>query len=153
MFDCKGNMVEKKDRVRALMLDMQCNNIMKVSIGVSKSESSLINKIFYEIYNEFRSIHGDLGDLLHDNGRVSRFTMFIGSTNPLSKECPDDLLIGTAVTKDLTDVSDTEENLREENDLINTLFAHSKSAKDRVITSETHMRDHAIVSAEILSKI
>ena len=68
------------------------------------------------------SIHGDLGDLLHDYGCVIRFKMSAGSTNPMRKECLDDASISAALTEASTDVSDTEDSLKEENDLIKQLF-------------------------------
>ena len=79
--------------------------------------------------------------------------MSVGSTNPLSKEYLDDASIGTATTEALTNVSDTEDSLKEENDLIDKLFEEPDAVIEEVMTSATHVRDHKSVSADMLSKI
>ena len=45
-----------------------------------------------------------------------------GSTNPLSNEYLDGAPIDTAITEAPTDASDTEDSLKEENDLLKKLF-------------------------------
>ena len=95
---------------------------MEVSAVTSKAESSLMYKRFHEICTECRSTQGDLGDLLHNDGCVSRLNMPIDSTNTLDNEFLDKTSIGTAVTEALIDISDDQDNLEVENNLINKLF-------------------------------
>ena len=76
-----------------------------------------------------------------------------GSTNPLSKEYLDGAPIGTAITEASTDVSDTEDSLKEENDLLKKLFEEPDAVIEEVMSSTKHVRDHKSVSADMLSKI
>ena len=85
--------------------------MMEVSAVISESESSLVRKIHHERHSEHISVRGDLGDFLHNDGCVSYFKMSIGSTNTLIKEHLDDASIGTYMTEDLTNISDTKYNL------------------------------------------
>ena len=78
--------------------------------------------------------------------------MSIGSTNPLRKDSLDDALIGRAVAEDLTNVSDTVENLEVENDLTNELFEQPESVMDKLMASVTHARYQKIISDDMLSK-
>ena len=103
------------------MSEIEEDKMMEVSAVISEAESSMIDRLFHESHSEYRSIHGDLGDLLHEDGCLSRFKMSVGSTNTLSKEYLDDASIGTAITEALTDISDTEDSLEEENDLLKKL--------------------------------
>jgi len=76
-----------------------------------------------------------------------------GSTNPLSKEYLDGAPIGTAITEALTDVSNAEDSLKEENDLIKKLFEEPDAVIEEVMASTEHVRDHKSVSADMLRKI
>ena len=67
------------------MSEIEEHKMMEVSAVISEAESSLTTRLFYESHSECESIHGNLGDLLHYYGCLSRFKMFIGSTNPLRK--------------------------------------------------------------------
>ena len=153
MLDYKGEMIENKDRVRILMSEIEDDKMMEVSAVISEAEASLIDRLYHESHSEYRSIHEDLGDLLHDDGCVSRFKMSVGSTNPMSKEYLDDASIGIALTEASTDVSDTEDSLKENNDLIKQLIEQPDAVIDEVMASATHVRDHKSVSADMLSKI
>ena len=154
MLDYEGNMVEKKDRLRILVSDLEDNELMEVSAVVSEAEVSLVNKLCHESDSEYRSIHGDLGDLLHRDGCISRYKMSIGSTYPSSKEYLDDASIGTAVTEAMTDYSDTDDMLKvESDDLISACSEAPESVLDEVMASATHVRDHKSVSADMLSKL
>ena len=73
--------------------------MMEASVVISEVESSLINRIFHESHSECRSIHRDLGGLLHYDGCLSRFKMSVCSTNPLSKEYLEGASICTATTE------------------------------------------------------
>ena len=87
---------------------------MEVLAVISEAKTSLINKIYHESFSDYRSIHRDIGYLLHNDVRAIRFKMPIDSTNPFSKEYLDDMSIGTFVTEALTDISDAEDNLEVE---------------------------------------
>ena len=78
--------------------------------------------------------------------------MSVGSTNLLSKEYLDDAPIGIATTEASTDVSDAENSLKEENDLLEKLFEETDSVIEEVMASATHVRDHKSISADMLSK-
>ena len=80
MLDYEGEIIKNKDRVRMLMSEIEDYAMMEASTVISEAESSLINRICHESHSEDRSIHGDLGDLLHDDGYLSRFEMSVGST-------------------------------------------------------------------------
>ena len=69
------------------------------------------------------------------------------------KECLDDSPIGVGVTDTLTNVSDTKDSLEEDNSLLMKCFEEPDSVIEEVMASATHVRDHKIVSADILSKI
>ena len=79
--------------------------------------------------------------------------MSVCSTSPLSKEYLDDASIGTAMTEALTDVSDTEDGLKKENDLLKKLYEEPDAVIEEVMASTTHVRDHKSVSTDMLSKI
>ena len=153
MLDYKEKMIEKKDRVRMLMSEIEEDKMMEMSAVISEAESSLIDRLCHESHSEYRSIHGDLGDLLHEDGCLSRFKMSLGSTNPLRKEYLDDSSIGIAITEAFMDVSDTEDSLEEENHLLKKLYEEPDAVIEEVMASATHVRDHKSVSAEMLSKI
>ena len=65
----------------------------------------------------------------------------------------DDASIGTAITEALTDVSDTEDSLEEENDILKKSYEEPDAVIEEVMASATHVRDHKSVSADMLSKI
>ena len=95
-----------------------------------------MNKLCHESNSECRSIHGDLGDLLHRDGCISHFKMLIGSTNPSSKEYLDNTLIGAAITEAMTEDSDTDDMLKvESNDLISAFSKELESVLDEVMAS------------------
>ena len=71
---------------------------------------------------------------------MSRFKISIWSTNSFIKECLDDSSIRRAVTEELTDALDTEDNLKVENDLMNDLFEQSELVIDKVMVSATNLR-------------
>ena len=75
MLDYKGEMIEKKDRVRMLMLEIEEDKMMEASAEISEAEASLIDRLCHKSHSECRSIHGDLGDLLHDDEYSSRLKM------------------------------------------------------------------------------
>ena len=50
------------------MSDIEEDKIVEVSSGISEAETSLINRLYYKSHSEYRSIHGDLVDLLHNGG-------------------------------------------------------------------------------------
>ena len=77
-------MIEKKDRVRTLVSKIEDDTMMELSAVISKAESSLTHRLFHESHIECKSIHGDLGDLLYDDGCLSRLKISVGSANPLS---------------------------------------------------------------------
>ena len=65
----------------------------------------------------------------------------------------DDSSIGTATTQTSSDISDTEESLKEENDLLKKSFKEPDAVVEGVIDSAMHARDHKSISAVMLSKI
>ena len=73
--------------------------MMEVLVVIREAESSLINSICHESHSEYRSIHGNLAELL--DGCARTFKMPIGSSNPLINECLDDASIGTTTTEAL----------------------------------------------------
>ena len=95
MLDCEGGISENKDRVRALMSNVEENNATEVIVVIIKVESLLINKLFYESQSDHTYVYGCLGNLMYNDRYVSRPKISIYSTNPLSKECLDNLSIGT----------------------------------------------------------
>ena len=135
------------------MSEIEDDTMMEVSTVISETELSLRNRLCHESDSEHRSIRGDIGDLLHDGGCLSRFKMSVGSTNPLGTEYLDDASIGTATTEASTDVSDTEDSLKIENSLLKKFFEELDAVIEEVISSATHVRDHKSVSADMLSKI
>ena len=64
----KGKMSEEKDRVRTSMSGIEDDKTIEVSAVISEAKASLIDKLYHESHSEYRSIHGDLGDLLHNDG-------------------------------------------------------------------------------------
>ena len=62
MLDHKGEMIEKKDRFRMLMLEIEDDTMMEVSIVISEAESSMMNRLCYESHSKHRSMRGNLGD-------------------------------------------------------------------------------------------
>ena len=153
MLDYKGEMIEKKDRIRTLMSEIEDDSTMEASAVISEAESSLINRRCNESHSEHRSIHGEIGDLLHEDGCLSRFKMSVGSTNPLSKEYLDDASIGTATTEASADVFDAEDSLKEKNDLLENFFKEPDAVIEEVMASVTHVRHKKNFSADMLSKI
>ena len=117
MLDCKGETMEKKDGARMLMSEIEEDKMMEVSAVISEAGPSLINRLCHERDSEHMSIHGDLGDLLHDDASLSQFKISIGSTNPLSKDYLDYACIGTAMTEASTNFSDADDSLEEKNNL------------------------------------
>ena len=117
MSDCKGELIEKKDRIRMLVPDTEENKMMEASAFVRKDESSLTNRLCHESHSEHRSIHGNLAELL--DGYTSTFKMPIGSTNPLINECLDDASIGASATEQTTYGSGAVDSLEVDNDLVN----------------------------------
>lgn len=81
MLDYKCEMIEKKDIIRILMSDAEEDGMMEVLAVISEAKTPLINRLFHESHSECRSTHGDLADLLCNDGYTSRFKMPIGSTN------------------------------------------------------------------------
>ena len=79
--------------------------------------------------------------------------MFIGSINPLSKCHLDDVSIGTDITEASTDSSDTDDNLKEKNDLLKKLFEEPDEVVEEVIAGAKDMKDHKTVSSDIPGKI
>ena len=75
MLDCRGEMIENKDRIRILMSEIEDNKMMEVSTVICEAEASLIDRLCHESHRECRSIHRDLGELLHDDGCSSQFKM------------------------------------------------------------------------------
>ena len=71
MLDYKGEMIKNKDRVRTIMSEIEDDKMMEVLAVISEAESSLINRLCHESHSEYRSIHGNLGDLLHYDGCLS----------------------------------------------------------------------------------
>ena len=142
-----------EDRVRMLMSEIEEDKTMEVSAVISEAESSLIDRLCHESHSEYRSIHGDLGYLLHEDGCLSRFKFSVGSTNLLGKEYLDDASIGTAITEALADVSDTEDSLEEENDQLENFYEEPDTVIEEVMASATHVRAHKSVRTDILSKI
>ena len=154
MLDYEGNVDEMKDRSRILVSDLEDNELMEIAAVVSKAEASLVNKLCHQGNSECRSIDGDLGDLLHRDGHISRFKTLIGSTNFLKKECLDDASIGTAATEAMTDVSDANDRLKVKSDnLISTFSEEPESVLDEVMASAAHARDHESISADTPIKI
>ena len=149
----KGEIIEKKNRIRILISDIEGDEIIEVSAVISKAETSLRNRIFYERHSEYRLIYGNLADLLYNSCCASRFKISIGSTNLLNKEYLDDILISIATTKATTDISDTRDNLEVEDNLANELFKQLDSVIDEVIASAAHARNDKSISTSMLSKI
>ena len=79
--------------------------------------------------------------------------MSIGSTNLLSKDYLDYASIGTSVIEALTNISDDEDNLEVENDLLNKLSKQPASVVDKAIDSAAHVMDQKSISSDMLSKI
>ena len=68
MLEYKGEIIEKKDLVRILMSEIEEDKTTEASAEISEAEASLIDRLCHESHSECRSIHGDLRDLLHDDG-------------------------------------------------------------------------------------
>ena len=68
--------------------------------------------------------------------------MSAGFTNPMRKEYLEDASTSAALTEASTDVSDTEDSLEEENDLIKKLFEQPDEVIDEVMASAACVRDH-----------
>ena len=153
MLDCKGEMIERKDRVRMLMSEIKEDKMTEASEEISEAESSPMSRFCHESHSEFRSIHGNLVDLLHEDGHLSRFKMSVCSTNPLGKVCLDNASISKATTETSTYFSDTEDSLKEENDLLEKLFEEPDAVVEELVDSDTHVIDHKSVSTDIISKI
>ena len=83
ILDYQGIMVENKDILMMIMSDIDVNERLEVVEVVSETESSLVEKIFYEADSECRSIDGNFGYSLQDNSCTSRFKMLTCSTNDL----------------------------------------------------------------------
>ena len=79
--------------------------------------------------------------------------MYIGSTNLLSKKYLDNVSISLAITKALTNISDTEDSLEEENNLLKKLCKEPDTVIKKVIASATYLRNYKSVSGDMLSKI
>ena len=65
----------------------------------------------------------------------------------------DNTSIGTAITEALTNVSNTENSLEEENDLLRKLYKEPDVVIEEVIASTAHTEDHKSVSTNMLGKI
>ena len=126
--------------------------MMEVSALISESEESLINRPCHESHSGHRYTHGDLGDLLHGDGCLSRFKMSTCSTNPMGNECLDDASIG-ALNEASTDVSDTDKSLEEKNNLLKKFYEEPDVVIEELMASDSHVIDHNSVSADMLSKI
>ena len=102
MLDYEGNMVDKKERTRILMSEVEDNLEMEISAVVSELESSIIDK-----YCNDRSPNmedgsvSDLGFKLWMDGTISQQKMSLGATDVLRMEYLDNTLI----RRDLTEVS------------------------------------------------
>ena len=83
---------------------------------------------------------------MHDDGCESRFKISVGSTNTISKEFLDDAFIYVALTEASANVSDAEDSLAEENDLIKQLFENPDVVIDKIMDIATHVRELKSVS-------
>ena len=54
MLDYEGNIVEKKDRLRILVSDLEDNELIEVSAVFSEAEVLLVNKLFHKSDSEHR---------------------------------------------------------------------------------------------------
>ena len=80
--------------------------------------------------------------------------MSIGLTNTSSKEYLDEVSIDTDITEAMTDDSDIDKILKvESNNLISAFSKEIESVSNEVIASSTHVRNHKIVSTDMLSKV
>ena len=53
------------------MSEIEDDKMMEVSAVISEASTSLINRLCHESHSEYRSIHGNLGDLINYDGCLS----------------------------------------------------------------------------------
>ena len=95
MLDYDGNMVDKKERTRILMSEVEDDPAMEISAVVSELESSIIDKCCNDRSpNMEDGSVSDLGFKLWMDGTISQQKMSIGATDMLKMEYLNSALIG-----------------------------------------------------------
>ena len=158
MLDYEGNMVDKKERTRILMSEVEDDPAIEISAVVSELESSIIDTCCNDRSpNIENGSVSDLGYKLWMDGTISQQKMSIGATDVLKMECLDDALIGGDLTEVPTNNSDTRDIDCSDADSIDDLCYELKdepeSVVDEFMASVTHVKDSKSVSAETLSKL
>ena len=98
------------------MLDKEEDSTIEASGAVRKAKSLLANAISHESHSKHRSEHADLGYLLHNDGYISTFKIFI------SKDRLDCLSVDIDVNEALTENTGAEDSRESDDDLINNLI-------------------------------
>ena len=121
------------------MADTEDNNVIEVSAIVSKPKSLIMHVVYHKSHIEHRFTYGDLGDLHLNDGLMSLLEMQITFVHLWSKGHLDETSIRTSVTEALIDVSEAEDYLNAENNLISYLFKQSESVIETFMVSTTHV--------------
>lgn len=155
MLDYEGNMVDKKERTRILISDVEDDPAMEISAVVSELESSIIDACCDDRSpNIENGSVSDLGYKLWMGGTISQQKMSIEATDALKMECLDNASIGGDLTEVPTNNSDTWDiDCSDTDSICFELKDEPESVVDEFTASATHVKDSKSVSAKTLSKL
>ena len=127
-------MVDKKERTRILMSEVEDDPAMEISAVVSELESSIIDKCCNDRSpNMEDGSVSDLGFKSWMDGTISQQKMSIGATDVLKMEYLDSALIGEDLTEVSTDNSDARDIDCSDTDSIDNLFDELKDELESVV--------------------
>ena len=71
MLNYKGNIAEKKERVKILMPDLDYNERIETSAVVKEAESSRVDRVSHKTETEWRNINSNIVALFQSNSFIS----------------------------------------------------------------------------------
>ena len=96
-----------------MMSDIGSSERMERKTVVSEFEMTLLDELYYQDCIRCDSVGESILDLLFRDSTMIYYKMSMRSWNKIVNECLDNASIGTTITKDVTENSNTRDNLED----------------------------------------